>query len=164
MAASTRAATAADCARIAEIYNQGIEDRIATFETALRTTADIESWLDDTNPLLVCERDGEVAAFARLTSYRDRPCYAGVREFSVYVARDARGCNLGMTIMKALIDAAPGFGVHKLIARIFTGNAASLALCDRLGFRRVGVYHKHGQLDGRWRDCVIVELCLNAGA
>ncbi len=164
MSVKTRAATVEDCARIAEIYNQGIEDRIATFETTLRTPADIETWFNEANPLIVAEHDGEVAAFARLSPYRDRPCYAGAREFSVYVARNARSLGLGENVLKALIAAGPAAGVHKIIARIFAENTASLALCDRLGFRRVGTYEKHAMLDGRWRDCVIVELCLPPAA
>ncbi len=110
--------------------------------------------------MVVAELDGQVAAFARTSPYRPRACYAGIREFSVYVAEGCHGKGLGSAVMRALIARARQAGITKLISRIFTDNAASLALCDRLGFRQVGMYEKHSQLDGEWRDCVIVELLL----
>ena len=84
----TRAATIADAAAIAEIYNQGIADRIATFETEPRTTADIERLLDERlgrYPAIVVEHNGQVVAWASAVSYRARPCYDPIAEHSVYV-------------------------------------------------------------------------------
>ena len=86
-----RAARRADAGAISHIYNQGIEDRVATFETALRGEADVLRWFDEDRTIYVAELDGRVAAFASAFAYRARECYRGVREFSVYVARDARG-------------------------------------------------------------------------
>jgi L-amino acid N-acyltransferase YncA len=84
----TRRATVADAAAIATIYNQGIEDRVGTFETDLRTTEMVASWFDGTHPIVVVEQDHTIIAYASTASYRSRPCYAGVAEFSVYVQRD----------------------------------------------------------------------------
>ncbi len=159
-----RPAVPADAAALADIYNQGIEDRVATFETTARTARDIDVWLSGPFPVIVAEVDGAVSAFARLLPYRDRQCYAAIREFSVYVARSARGNGLATGVMQRLIKHARAAHITKVIARIFIENTASLALCDKLGFRRVGVYERHGQLDGRWRDCAIVELLLNDDA
>jgi L-amino acid N-acyltransferase YncA len=156
-----RAAAPADAGAIAAIYNQGIEDRMATFETRLRRPADIEAWFDGVHPVVVVETSGGVVrAFAASSTYRPRQCYDGVAEFSVYVAREARGLGAGRLAMESLIAACSQSGFWKLVSRIFPENTASLRLCRALGFREVGVYQKHGQLDGVWRDVVIVEYLL----
>src|SRR5437588_9068428 len=87
-----RVAAPADAAAIVTIYNQGIEDRVATFETRLRTPREIEQWFDGVHPIVVLETDQQqVIAFASTSVYRPRPCYAGIAEFSVYVERAYRG-------------------------------------------------------------------------
>jgi phosphinothricin acetyltransferase len=156
-----RAATPADAEAIAAIYNEGIEDRVATFETRLRTPEDIRGWLDGVHPVLVVEDGGRLVAFAATSDYRpNRECYRGIAETSVYVARDCRGRGAGRLALESLIDAARDAGFWKLLSRIFPENAASLALVRSLGFRQVGVYEKHARLDGEWRDVVIVERLL----
>ena len=156
-----RAATPNDASSIASIYNDGIADRVATFETRPRSAVDVEAWLDGVHPVVVVEDavgDGdEVLAFAATSTYRPRDCYAGIAEFSVYVARDFRGRGAGRMAMEGLIDAAREAGLWKLVSRVFLDNTASRALLLDLGFREVGVYEKHGRLDGVWRDVVIVE-------
>ena len=155
-----RMATEADAARITEIYNQGIEDRVATFETELRTVETVRSWFSAPYPIVVVERDGDVIAWANASQYRPRACYAGNCEFSVYVDRAARGLGAGRLAMQALISAATNAGYTKLLSRVFTENTASLRMLGSLGFREVGVYRLHGKLDGVWRDVVIVERLL----
>jgi L-amino acid N-acyltransferase YncA len=149
-----------DAAAIARIYNEGIEDRLATFETEPRTAEDIAAWLEEDLPLLVVESEGEVVAWAVAHRYRDRAAYAGVGEFSVYVTRAARGRGHGQAAVQGLIDECERRGLWKLVSRVFPENEASLALCRSLGFREVGVYRRHAQLDGEWRDVVIVERLL----
>ena len=90
-----RSATPNDELAIATIYNQGIEDRIATFETHLRTAEDVQAWFDNVHPLLVVEKEGEIIAFASSSAYSARECYAGIAECSVYVKRDMRGHGSG---------------------------------------------------------------------
>jgi len=161
----TRPATLADAGPIAEIYNQGIADRIATFETEPRTAAQIEEWLTGRNLVMVAETgETEVVAFAASFPYSNRPCYAGIGEFSVYVRRNYRGRGAGRTVLTALIEAAKAAGLHKLTSRVFPENAASRALLKGLGFEEIGIHRRHGQLDGRWLDCVIVERLLGKGA
>ncbi len=145
---------------IARIYNEGIDDRLATFETEHRSAAGLVRWLDAGRPVVVAEHEGEVVAWASAGPYRDRRAYDGIGEFSIYVARDRRGEGFGRAALQALIDECEARGYWKLVSRIFPENEASLALCRRLGFREVGVYRRHGQLDGEWRDCVIVERLL----
>ena len=158
MTLKSRAARIDDAAAIAAIYNEGIADRIATFETVRRTPQQIARWFDGGHPIVVVEDEaGWVVAFASTSSYRDRECYAGIAEYSVYVARDHRSSGAGRVAMTALIDAAAQAGIWKLVSRIFPENTASRALMARMGFREVGIYRRHARLEGVWRDCVIVE-------
>lgn len=152
-----RTASPDDADRIAQIYNEGIEDRVGTFETRPRSADDVRAWFDGRHPIVVVEDGGAIVAFASTSSYRARDCYAGIAEFSVYVARTARGRGAGTVAMRALIDAARQAGIWKLVSRIFTNNTASRTLMKAIGFREVGIYEKHAQLDGEWRDVVIVE-------
>lgn len=166
-AATARRARSDDAAAIARIYNQGIEDRIATFETEPRGAADIERLLaerTDRYPMLVVERGGDIVAWAGAGTYRSRPCYDPIAEHSVYVDRDHRGTGVGRLALQALCDEAERMGFLKLVSRIFPENEASRALHRKVGFREVGVYRRHGKLDGDWRDCVIVEKLLGEAA
>jgi phosphinothricin acetyltransferase len=159
MNVTIRPARTEDAAVIASIYNQGMADRGATFETEPRTAADIEAKLTapDAFSTLVAEADGEVIGWAGLSSYRPRTCYAGIAEFSIYLDRTARGRGIGRQLLTALVEAARDDGCWKLVSRVFPFNAASRALCRACGFREVGIYEKHGRLDGEWLDVVIVE-------
>jgi len=160
-----RLAVETDAEAIARIYNEGIEERVATFETEPRTAAQMRARLaerGDRFPTVVITREGRVIAWAAAGPYRSRPAYAGVAEHSVYVARDARGSGAGRAALEALCRAYAARGFWKLVSRIFPENVASLALHERAGFRVVGVYQRHGLLEGEWRDCVIVEKLLGA--
>ena len=161
---STRLATPGDAAAIAAIYNAGIAERIATFETEPRTTEQIAAQLVEKGnrfPTIVTEHEGRVVAWAGAGPYRARPVYAGVAEHSVYVAPSARGRGAGRAALDALCRAYAERGFWKIVSRIFPENTASLALHERCGFRIVGVYRRHAKLDGTWRDCVIVERLLD---
>lgn len=164
MPRNVRKAMPADAAAIAAIYNEGIEDRSATFETGLRSAEEVAGWFDGNTTLIVLESGGGIGAFARAMPYRSRDCYAGVREFSIYVARSARGASLGRIALEALIEAEAAIGSWKLLSRVFPENTASLALLARLGFREVGLYRRHAKLDGVWRDVVIVEKLIGEAA
>lgn len=154
-----RVAVMTDAARIAMIYNEGIADRVATFQTVPRSVADIEGWMASDYPLLVAGDDA-VMAFAVAQPYRSSPYYEGVREFSIYVARDGRGKGFGRLALAALFEAVQARGWWKLVSRVFPENTASRRLLASLGFREVGTYEKHARLDGQWRDVVIVEKLL----
>ena len=157
---TTRLANIQDAGALARIYNQGIEDRVATFETRPRSIDDVRAWFDGIHPIVVVEADGDVIAFASTSVYRPRECYAGIAETSVYVTRSQRNRGAGRVALEALIQAAQQAGFWKLVSRVFPENAASRAMIGKLGFREVGVYEKHARLDGKWRDVVIVERLL----
>jgi L-amino acid N-acyltransferase YncA len=155
-----RLARRSDAAAVAAIYNQGIAERAATFETDPRSVEEMATRIEENPqrfPVLVAEHGGAILGWASIGPYRPRDCYAGVGEFSVYVDRGARGRGVGRALVVALIREAAARGYWKLLSRIFPFNTASLALCRSLGFREVGTYEKHGCLEGRWLDVVIVE-------
>ncbi len=156
----TRRARAADVPAIRRIYNQGIAERLATFETRPRTDHEVHGWLDHRYPVLVTVSKEEVVAFATTFPYGQRDCYRGIAEYSVYVDRSYRGRGIGRQTLRALIDVAAADGFWKLVSRIFPENEVSRGLHRSLGFREVGTYRRHARLDGVWRDVVIVEYLL----
>ena len=161
----TRSATLADAAAIAAIYNEGIADRIATFETEPRSAEQITEWFTGRRLVIVAETEETgLVAFVTSSPYSHRACYAGICEFSVYVRRDYRGRGAGRGVLAALTEAATAAGLHKLTSRVFPENIASRALLKGLGFEEIGIHRRHGKLDGVWRDCVIIERLLDTGS
>lgn len=159
---TVRAATAADAPAIAAIHSEGIADRCATFQTEPQREEIVLGWLEaGEGPLLVSERDGAVVAWARVHRYSSRRFYDGVGEYTIYVARAARGQDIGHDLLAALVAAAGERGLHKLTGLLFADNAASIALARGCGFREVGIHRRHGRLDGRWRDVLVVERLIN---
>jgi len=158
-----RGAERPDAPGIADIYNEGIRGRQATFETRERTVDEVLRWFDGSRyPIIVAERGGSVVGWVAASSYRPRECYAGIAEFSIYVAKGARRQGVANLLMRPFLSDLSAAGFWKVLSRIFAENEGSLALCARHGFRRVGVYQDHAQLDGIWKDVVIVERQLGA--
>lgn len=155
-----------DAEQVAVIYNHGIQERQATFETRPRRPAEVEGWLEEGRPFLVAidSTADRVLGFARVSAYSVRKAYASVGEHAVYVAPDQRGRGIGVRLMNALADAAERAGYHKLTSRVFTTNEASLKLHQAAGFTEVGVQRRHGQLDGEWKDTMLVERLLGEAA
>jgi L-amino acid N-acyltransferase YncA len=159
---AVRPAGPADAEAVARIYNEGIEERSSTFETAPRAAADVLGWLaaGERLPLLVAEEGGRVLGWARILAYSERAAYAGVGEVSVYVDRSARGRGIGRRLLEELEARAGELDYWKLTGKRFPANAASVALVRRCGWREVGLHVRHGRLDGEWRDVLVVERLL----
>ena len=179
---SVRAATAADAPAICAIYNQGIEDRLATLETELRTPAERAEWLaarGPRHPVIVAvaepgtfsnrpptSRAGHTPpapttiGWASLNRFNPRPAYDHVADISVYVERGWRGRGVGRRLIDALITLAREHAYHKLVLAAFPFNGAGMALYERSGFRPVGVYREQGRLDGAWVDVIVMERLL----
>jgi len=131
-----REATSDDAAAIAAIYNQGIEDRVATLETELRTPDERRRWLLDRtsrHPVLVAVDDTGVAGWGSLNQFNPRPAYDHVADFSMYVARDRRATGVGRVLLTALEERARTLGYHKMVLAAFPWNAGGVALYQRRG-------------------------------
>jgi len=158
-----RLATEADAAAICEIYNQGIEDRVATLETERRTPDERRQWLKSRaprHPVVVADDGQGVVAWGSLNPFNPRDAYRHVVDFSIYVERGHRGRGVGKVLLARLIELAREHGYHKMVLSAFPSNAAGMALYERLGFRTVGIYQEQGMLDGRWVDTIVMEMLL----
>jgi phosphinothricin acetyltransferase len=155
-----------DLPAIAAIYTAGIEGRTATFETRPRGAGDVAPWLDQPGrfPVLVAEEDGRVLGFARVSAYTDFEPYRGVGELMIYVDPGARRRGIASELVEAVCRAVEEAGYWKLLGKLFTENEPSRELLRRCDFREVGVHHRHGRLDGEWRDVVVVERLLGEAA
>ena len=152
-----------DAEAICAIYNQGIEDRVATLETELRTPAERREWLaarGPREPVIVVECEDGVVAWGSLNSFNPRPAYDPVADFSIYVQRDVRGRGIGRDVLAALEALAREHGYHKLVLAMFPWNTGGIALYRNNGFRAVGTYREQGRLDGRWVDTLVMEKIL----
>ena len=176
-----RPAVEGDATAICEIYNQGIEDRLATLETERRTPEERRQWLKSRgprHPVIVAEtqpdtisnrpptdRAGQavpatIIAWGSLNAFNPREAYRQVADFSIYVERGQRGRGVGRVVLAHLIELAREHGYHKMVLSAFPFNAAGMALYERLGFRTVGIYKEQGMLDGRWVDTIVMEKLL----
>ena len=145
-----------DWLEVSRIYAEGIATRNATFET------EVPSWDDwDAAHLaghrLVAVAEGEVVGWIALVAVSKRPCYRGVAEVSAYVAEGARGQGAGTMLLERLISDSEAGGIWTLETGVFPENETSLRLLKRFGFREVGVRERLAQLDGAWRDVVLLE-------
>lgn len=184
-----RLATASDAEAICRIYNQGIEDRVATLETELRTPDERRQWLasrSSRHPVIVAEPEALSAdaepgrsslrppsvqagltapattiAWASLNVFNARESYRFVADISVYVERSWRGKGVGRALLEKLTELGRQHGFHKLVLSAFPGNAGGMALYAKSGFRTVGIYHEQGQLDGKWVDTIVMEKLLS---
>jgi phosphinothricin acetyltransferase len=162
-AIAVRAAGPSDAEPIALIYNQGIEDRIATLETELRTPEERRAWMaarGPRHPVIIAEADGQVIGWGSLNAFNPRAAYQHVADFSVYVERGWRGKGAGRRLLERLIELARDLGYHKLMLSAFPFNESGVALYERTGFTTVGICREMGLLDGKWVDTIIMEKLL----
>ena len=158
-----RAMAPADWPAVEAIFVEGIATGDATFETAPPSWGEFDAGRLPGHRLVAVE-DGRVVGWVALSPTSARECYAGVVEHSVYVAEDARGRGIGRALMEALIESAEAAGLWTIETGIFPENAASLALHERVGFRVVGRRERIAQLDGVWRDTILLERRSTTGS
>ena len=161
-----RPARPADAEAMASIYNEGIGERVATFQSEPQSATDLTPLIDRsaTHPVLVAECEGAVVGWAAVKPYSDFPPYRPVAECMLYVTRSQRRRGIARMLLNGLSDAAERAGFTKLVGKIFTGNVPSIALVRECGFSEVGVHRRHGRLDGRWLDVLMVERLLGEAA
>ena len=159
-----RIATPDDAPEIARIYNQGIEDRLATLETTLRDADERAAWMSAKGPrhpvIVAVNERGSLFGWGSLNQFNPRPAYDHVCDFSIYIAREARGKGIGSALLVELETLARTNGFHKIVLAAFPFNAAGMKLYEKQGFRTVGIYKEQGMLDGKWVDTIIMEKLL----
>jgi len=158
-----RPATPADAPATAAIYNHEVATSTVTFDLVTRSVEEQAAWLDARSGALevvVAEIDGQVAGFASLSPYRDRPAYRTTVEDSIYVHEDFRGAGVGRALLEEIVAVARERGFHSVIGRIVGGHTASISLHAAVGFEQVGVEREVGRKFGRWLDVVVMQLLL----
>jgi phosphinothricin acetyltransferase len=163
LTSDVRPATARDAAAIAAIHGQAIEERTATFRTDPPSVGEVEGWLraGRSFPMLVHDGPAGVVGWVRIVPYSAAEFYVGVGEYVLYVDRDARRRGVGRTLLEAICEEAGRLGYWKLVGKLFADNVPSVAVAHACGFRDVGVHARHGQLDGEWRDVLVVERLID---
>lgn len=160
----TRIASLEDIEKITAIYNQGIEDRIATLEADTKSVAQMVTLFlarsERHKVIVVQDESGSIKGWASLNVFNVRECYRGVADLSIYVCRTERGKGLGKMLLLALIETAKQGGFHKLVLSTMADNYIGHKLYSAVGFTKVGTYTKQGMLDGKWIDVTIMEKLL----
>lgn len=159
-----RIATINDIEQITEIYNQGIQDRVATLEANTKSVEEMEKWFSIRSErykvIVVEDEKGYIKGWASLNVFNPRECYQGVADLSIYIRREERGKGLGKILLIALIEIAKQAGFYKLVLSTFAFNYAGQNLYAAVGFTKVGTYMRQGMLDGKWIDMTIMEKFL----
>lgn len=146
----------ADAEEVLAIYAYGVSTRNATFETRVPTW---QEWDRRHHRFcrLVCEQGGRVVGWVALAPTSHRSCYSGVAEISVYVSEGYAGRTIGSRLLRKAIEVSEENGIWTLYASVFPENESTLRLHRGAGFIRLGVRKHIAQLDGEWRDTVILE-------
>ncbi len=157
-----RKATLEDAPEIAEIYNEGIDGRTATFVTIHVSTEDIRRKIEDGKgryPFLIAQIESKpkIVGWGSISAYSPRACYAGVGEVSIYVRKGVERRGIGQAIGEALYGEAERIGYWKLMARIFVLNKASISLFKKMGYVEAGLHKNHGKLEDKWLDVLEIE-------
>ncbi len=164
---SVRHATEKDVPFITEIFNQGIEDGVATLETRVQKDEDIHNWLTNRDPryvvIVVLNNINEICGYASLNKFNFKSAYTGVADISIYIKRSSRGQGVGKILLDGLYEAAKKEGFYKLVLNVISKNKAAIKFYEKMGYSYVGVYKNQGMLHGEWVDMMIMEKFLAEG-
>lgn len=158
-----RQANEHDIKSIQTIYNEGIEDRIATLETELKDDSYMKGWFNKHSGrfrVIVAEHKGKIVGWASLNQYNNRCAYDGVADLSVYISREFRGKGIGKKLLAEIESLAKENGFHKMILFTFPFNLLGQGLYKKMGYREVGVFKNQGILDGNFVDVMAMEKLL----
>ncbi len=156
-----RRAKIEDVSEITKIFNEGIEDGVATLETKLQTESDIMTWLENRDPrymILVAENtDGEICGYVSLNKFNFKSAYTGVADLSIYIGRNCRGQGIGEILLDELSEEAKKEGFYKLVLNVISKNKRAQKFYEKMGYSLVGIYKDQGVLKGEWVDAIIME-------
>lgn len=158
-----RAATLDDVVSIRDIYNEGIEDRIATLEIETKSYEYMREWFlqhEGRYKILVAKEGKQVVGWASLNPYNNRCAYNGVADLSVYITRTHRGKGVGGLLLTAIEDVAKENKFHKIVLFTFPFNLIGQKLYHNKGYREVGIFKNQGVLDGNFVDVMAMEKLL----
>jgi len=159
-----RPATSADAGAIASIYNHYVRETVVTFEEEPVSAADMSARIDEVAsaslPWLLVEREGVVAGYARAIPWRPRSAYRYSVETTIYLSPHHLGARIGTELYRYLIESLKGRGLHLAIGGVALPNAASVALHEKLGFRKAAHFNEVGFKFGRWIDVAYWQLPL----
>ncbi|MCM3630001.1 arsinothricin resistance N-acetyltransferase ArsN1 [Paenibacillus glycanilyticus] len=158
-----RHATSMDLKDALSIYNQGIEDRIATLEVEPKDMDYMESWYSghsERYSVLVAVKGDVIVGWASLNKYSSRSAYDGVADLSIYIERDHRGQGIGSILLAALEVAAVQNGFYKIVLYTFPFNGLGQGLYRKHGYREVGLFTKQGIIDSKFVDVMAMEKLL----
>ena len=157
---AVRRASPDDLDAIRVIYNEGIEDRVATLDTEPKSAAEIEAWWhehDGAYAVLVATDAGVVIGWASLNRFSQRCAHSAIADLSVYVTRSHRGRGVGAELLRRLEENARTSGFRKIVLHALDSNEQGKGLYRKCGFREVGVFEQHGVIDGGFADVVVME-------
>lgn len=161
---TVRKAVASDVPAITEIFNQGIEDGVATLETRKQKEEDIVIWLENRDPrylvIVVADDKGEICGYASLNKFNFKSAYTGVADISIYIRRSSRGQGVGQILLENLFSEAKNNGFYKLVLNVISKNIGAQKFYEKMGYSYVGVYKDQGMLNGEWVDAIIMEKFL----
>jgi L-amino acid N-acyltransferase YncA len=163
MEVSIRESKEYDIKSIQAIYNQGIEDRIATLETEIKDFPYMKEWFEKHSgryKVIVAECEGQIIGWASLNQYSHRCAYNGVADISVYISRQYRGKGIGIILLTKLELLAKENGFHKMVLFTFPFNQMGQGLYKKMGFREVGIFKNQGIIDGQFVDVMAMEKIL----
>lgn len=158
-----RKAEAADLTAIRHIYNQGIEDRIATLDEDSKSESEIAEWYREHGgrfSVFVAQRGGHVVGWASLNPYSHRCAHQGVADLSVYVERGHRGTGVGTLLLRKIEQSAIGVEFDKIVLFALSSKNSGRSLYAKLGYSMIGTFKKQGRLDGHFVDVIAMEKLL----